>query len=411
MLHQTRRGSLIQDRFPDLVADAIEQLPHGLVLDGELLVWDPTEGRLSFEALQRRAAARARGAAALAARTPAYLIVFDLLQADGIELLSLPYRERRRRLEVLFTARGLRAPWTLCPMTTDLAKAREWLKSWTDVSGVEGILINNMNQRYLPNHRGWTKIRRRDTIEAIIGGVTGTLARPQLLILGRHDTAGRLRTAPLRPDQARQVAERLTAASPGHPWAGARFSAAWGSRDILDVVLVDPGVVAEISADTAVDHGGVHRHPVRFRRLRVDVTAEDVPLFGVGRSPESDGMKEPLPLLRFGSTFTNQRVRMADNPRHGTPSAAQASPTRRQRRSCASSSPARGGVLSFLDLITGYAGRLPPRWRWQEGPAVSCGSRMCASGDCGDADADADEQPPGRQLPAVTESRSGQERP
>ncbi|MCX5077682.1 hypothetical protein OG321_34965 [Streptomyces sp. NBC_00424] len=56
VLLRTRRGSLIQDRFPDLVAAAIEQLPNGLGLDGELLVRDPAEGRLSFEALQRRAA-------------------------------------------------------------------------------------------------------------------------------------------------------------------------------------------------------------------------------------------------------------------------------------------------------------------------------------------------------------------
>ncbi|WP_246043041.1 hypothetical protein [Streptomyces globosus] len=34
---QTRRGALVLDRWPDLVA-AAQQLPHGLVLDGELLV-------------------------------------------------------------------------------------------------------------------------------------------------------------------------------------------------------------------------------------------------------------------------------------------------------------------------------------------------------------------------------------
>ncbi|MFJ5811199.1 hypothetical protein [Streptomyces sp. NPDC093093] len=50
---------------------------------------------MSFEALQRRAAARARGAGGRAARTPACFIVFDLLQADDTELLNLPYRERR----------------------------------------------------------------------------------------------------------------------------------------------------------------------------------------------------------------------------------------------------------------------------------------------------------------------------
>ncbi|MGW7316159.1 ATP-dependent DNA ligase [Streptomyces sp. NPDC054865] len=112
-LVQTRRGSLIQDRFPDLVA-AAEQLPDGLVLDGELLVWDPQVGRLSFEALQRRAAARGRTAPTLASRWPAYFVAFDVLQSDGVELITLSYEERRRRLEVLFASRALTAPWTLC---------------------------------------------------------------------------------------------------------------------------------------------------------------------------------------------------------------------------------------------------------------------------------------------------------
>ncbi|MEU9005269.1 hypothetical protein [Streptomyces sp. NPDC048551] len=138
VLLQTRRGSLIQDRFPDLVA-AAGQLPGGLVLDGELLVWDTEAGRLSFEALQRRAAAGARGAPALAARWSAYVVVFDVLQ-EGEELLARPYAEHRARLEALFADHALTAPWTLCPMTTDVTKAQEWLESWTNVSGVEGLL-------------------------------------------------------------------------------------------------------------------------------------------------------------------------------------------------------------------------------------------------------------------------------
>lgn len=137
------------------MAAAEQQLPHGLVLDGELVVWDPEAGALSFEALQRRAAARGRGANVLAARLPAYFVAFDVLQQDGAELLNLPYRERRARLEQLFAEYGLTAPWTLCPMTTDVVKAREWLESWTDVSGVEGIVVKGMNQRYLPQYRGW----------------------------------------------------------------------------------------------------------------------------------------------------------------------------------------------------------------------------------------------------------------
>ncbi|MEU9087672.1 ATP-dependent DNA ligase [Streptomyces sp. NPDC048357] len=286
VLVQTRRGALVQDRWPDLVAAAEQQLPHGLVLDGELVVWDTAAGRLSFEALQRRAATRARGALTLAVKWPAYFVAFDLLQHDGHELLTRPYAERRTLLENLFSENALTAPWTLCPMTTDLAKAREWLESWTDVSGVEGILIKPLTSRYLPGYRGWTKIRRRDTTETIIGAITGTLTRPQLLVLGRHDADGRLRavgrTVPLRPDAARQVAEHLTAAAPGHPWEGVRFSATWGSRDVLDTTLLHPDLVAEISADRAIDHGGVYRHPLRFQRLRLDVELEDVPRFGEG---------------------------------------------------------------------------------------------------------------------------------
>ncbi|MFE1558887.1 hypothetical protein ACFW6V_28385 [Streptomyces sp. NPDC058734] len=37
-----------------------------------------------------------------------------------------------------------------------------------------------------------------------------------------------------------------------------------------------------ISADRAIDRGGGYRHPVRFKRLRLDVTVDDVPPFGGG---------------------------------------------------------------------------------------------------------------------------------
>ncbi|MFD9359640.1 hypothetical protein [Streptomyces sp. NPDC060031] len=104
--------------------------------------------------LQRRAAARGRTATALAAKAPAFFIAFDALQIDGIELLALPYAERRRRLEVLFAARALTAPWTLCPMTTDPDEAREWLEDWTDVSGVEGLAANSLLDRRVEADQG-----------------------------------------------------------------------------------------------------------------------------------------------------------------------------------------------------------------------------------------------------------------
>ncbi|MCX5613152.1 hypothetical protein OHB39_37320 [Streptomyces sp. NBC_00047] len=84
--------------------------------------------------MQRRSAARGRTAPTLAARWPARFVAFDVLQQDGEELLNRPYAERRALLEALFADHRLTAPWTLCPMTTDLAKAREWLEPWTPTS-------------------------------------------------------------------------------------------------------------------------------------------------------------------------------------------------------------------------------------------------------------------------------------
>ncbi|WP_308307687.1 ATP-dependent DNA ligase [Streptomyces sp. ISL-10] len=266
VLLQSRRGSLIQRHFPDLVA-AARQLPDGLVLDGELVVW--SGDRLSFEALQRRAVSGIRTVDDLAAKMPAHFIAFDVLQADSRELLTEPYERRRAVLENLFREHALTPPWTLCPMTTDPALAQEWLTSWTRVPGVEGVVIKGLRQRYVPGARAWFKVRRRETTEAVIGAVTGSLAQPQLLVLGRYDADHRLRpvgrTTPLRPDAARQLADHLTAYGPGHPWTGVRFRVTWGSREILDPTLVVPALVAEVSADTAVDRGAC-RHPLRYVR-------------------------------------------------------------------------------------------------------------------------------------------------
>ncbi|MFJ8870411.1 ATP-dependent DNA ligase [Streptomyces sp. NPDC102473] len=280
MLLQTRRGALVQDRFPELAA-AARSLPNGLVLDGELAVLDP-HGQLSFTALQRRATA-GRNTRALAAELPAHFIAFDVLQADGQELLDEPFARRREALEALFADHRLVPPWTLCPSTTDRTVADEWLHDWTDVPGVEGVVAKSLTGRYRSGVRGWTKVRRRNTTEALIGAVTGTLRRPLVLLLGRYDTTGFLRlvgkTTPLKPGPAHELAGHLTAAGPEHPWTGVRFTASWNSRTPLEPVLVDPDLVAEFSADVSQDHG-VWRHPLRFERIRPDMAEAAVSLFG-----------------------------------------------------------------------------------------------------------------------------------
>ncbi|WP_256333035.1 hypothetical protein [Streptomyces sp. 2131.1] len=79
---------------------------------------------------------------------------------EGRELLDEPYAARRALLEGLFVEHGLTTPpWTLCPSTTDMATAEEWLNGWTRTPGIEGIVVKSLTGRYRPGVRGWTKVR------------------------------------------------------------------------------------------------------------------------------------------------------------------------------------------------------------------------------------------------------------
>ncbi|MFD5952010.1 ATP-dependent DNA ligase [Streptomyces collinus] len=225
---RSRRGTQMGPSFPEIVA-GIDQLPDAIALDGELVVWE--QGRLAFERLQNRLQRRGAGAARAAAEALAHFVAFDLLRLSGTDTTVWPYRRRRAALESVFTARRLSAPWAFCPSTTDPDMVREWL-TWSAV-GMEGVVFKQLDSPYLPSARGWLKYKVRETTEAIVGAVTGPLASPRSLLLGRYDNAGRLqyigRTTTLhpghrhrdrRPSRARRTGTPLERAGPS-PRAGA----------------------------------------------------------------------------------------------------------------------------------------------------------------------------------------------
>ncbi|MDX3314528.1 ATP-dependent DNA ligase [Streptomyces sp. NPDC054884] len=188
VLLRSRRGTHMTAAFPEIRAAALAQLPEGTGLDGELVVWE--RDRLAFERLQQRLARRGAAAAQAAREWPAHFVAFDLVHR-GDDLTSWPYAWRRAALEALFAERGLAAPFTLCPSTTDPALAREWLE-WT-AAGVAGLCFKRLEESYRGGVGSWRKYKVRVTTEAVIGAVTGSLAAPRTLLLGRYDRAGRLR--------------------------------------------------------------------------------------------------------------------------------------------------------------------------------------------------------------------------
>ena len=265
---QSRRGADLTGAFPDIAAAAHRQLPAGIVLDGELVVW----GRdgLDFGALHQRMTATKIRAAELAVAAPATLMVFDVLAVDDLDVRPRPLAGRRMLLEALMA--DVRPPLQLTPQTADLATAHQWLKDYALAPvGVEGVVAKGRGDAYLADHRGWVKVKIRDTADALVGAVVGPLEHPRRLVLGRF-VDGDLRivgfTGDLRPAQQDEVAAVLVRAAE-HPWP-TELSLVWGSRERTPIVRVEPLVTVEVLADLAVD-GGRWRHATRFLRTRPDL--------------------------------------------------------------------------------------------------------------------------------------------
>jgi ATP dependent DNA ligase-like protein len=114
----SRRHSDYTTRVPELAPLAAELATRRAVLDGELVALT-AGGRTIFQALQVRIGPRGLVGPMAHYDPPrsslAYLL-FDLMYLDGRSLLSLPYVDRRERLEEL----GLSGPnWWTPPYTLD----------------------------------------------------------------------------------------------------------------------------------------------------------------------------------------------------------------------------------------------------------------------------------------------------
>jgi DNA ligase-1 len=91
--------------FPEIV-EAFAKLNRPLILDGEILAWDPGEERaLPFASLQNRIG-RKRVTAEMRMATPVVFMAFDLLYRDDTLLLEEPLSTRRQMLEDLVAGKA-----------------------------------------------------------------------------------------------------------------------------------------------------------------------------------------------------------------------------------------------------------------------------------------------------------------
>jgi DNA ligase 1 len=147
----SRGEDLITERFPEVAALG-EALPDGYVIDGEILAWEPgASAPLPFARLQPRIARKTLTKKILA-DSPATLLAYDLLEAQGEDLRMTPLAERRARLDALAASfDGMPARDLL--RVSPLVRAPDWqafalLRDESRARSVEGLMVKERESMY-----------------------------------------------------------------------------------------------------------------------------------------------------------------------------------------------------------------------------------------------------------------------
>jgi DNA ligase-1 len=192
--------------FPEIV-EAFAEVQEPLVLDGEILAWNPvsTHGSISengralpFSSLQARLG-RKRVTAEMRESIPVVFMAFDVLYAAGEMTMEMPLKERRSMLEGLvereqaFTRVGSRlnatsqqtellfdpadeddgfARLVLAP-ATQLESVAQLEQAYVDARarGNEGVMLKARHSTYQPGRRGlaWLKLKRElATLDVVV---------------------------------------------------------------------------------------------------------------------------------------------------------------------------------------------------------------------------------------------------
>ena len=167
----SRGEELMTDRFPEL-ARAIDHLPPGTVLDGELLVWPEGAGQpASFNTLQPRIG-RKTVPKKLLKEAPVVLHAYDLLEHRGEDIRDTPFADRRAALEALCGDLPPEAPVRLSPQHafTDWQTLAD-LRNTARDANAEGLMLKRADSPYLSGRKkgDWWKWKLDPlTIDAVM---------------------------------------------------------------------------------------------------------------------------------------------------------------------------------------------------------------------------------------------------
>jgi ATP-dependent DNA ligase len=295
ILLQSRDEKSLNRYFPELIEPLRSQLPHRCVLDGEIVV--ASDGGLDFEALQLRIHPAASRVKLLSQETPASIVFFDLLSEGNEDLRSVPFQQRRLKLEAILSSAA--PPIHLTPATSESGIAADWFRRF-EGAGLDGVMAKATTGTYESNKRVMLKIKHERDCDCVVAGFRwhrkGERTAVGSLLLGLYDESGALQhvgvcgsfTNNMRRELVEFLAPYRRDALVDHPWkrwaeyeaehaeAGQRMpggQSRWSQGKDLSWEPLRPELVVEV----AYEHmqGRRFRHLAQFRRWRTDKKPSD----------------------------------------------------------------------------------------------------------------------------------------
>jgi DNA ligase D-like protein (predicted ligase) len=153
-------------KFPQ-IAEALDSLPEGTVIDGELVALN-AEGKPDFNLMQNYKSAQ-------------FLVyfVFDILMHEGRSMLDRPLTERRRIMREVVKPNDR-------IQIVEVSTSAEDIIRFVKEHHLEGVIAKRADSKYLPGKRTglWVKIRFNMTQEFVIGGYTPSHLGLDAIIVG-----------------------------------------------------------------------------------------------------------------------------------------------------------------------------------------------------------------------------------
>jgi len=294
ILIQSRDEKSLNRYFPELIEPLRSQLPARCVLDGEIVV--ASDGGLDFEALQLRIHPAASRVKLLSQQTPVSIVFFDLLSEGNDDLRSVPFQQRRLKLESILGSAA--PPIHMTPATSESRIAADWFHRF-EGAGLDGVMAKPITGTYESNKRVMLKVKHERDCDCVVAGFrwhkNDKGKKIGSLLLGLFDRAGALQHVgvcssfadKVRSDLVEFLAPYRRDALVNHPWKQwAEYDAEqavahrrpgaqsrWSQGKDLSWEPLRPELVVEV----AYDHmqGSRFRHIAQFRRWRKDKKPSD----------------------------------------------------------------------------------------------------------------------------------------